>query len=248
ITVGDLEVHLRNQDDARTDRLEDPVVFLHGYLFNTLSWREVQPELSELGRTINFDRPGFGLTERPEPDSWGSDLNPYSPEAQVELTVGLLDELEVDRAVLIAHNSGAATALELALNYPDRVAGMVLISPAVYRVGGPPNWLRPLLSSPQLTRVGPLLMRQLSGDSGGGFVAANWADSDRVDDAAVEAFARNFQVHDWDQALWQVSKASHEVDFLDRLNQIDTPTLVIAGAEDAVVEPEDSRNLAAALA
>src|SRR5690554_4522209 len=211
--VGQLDIHYLRVDDSSADapQLQQPVVLLHGYLFNTQTWRHVQPSLAQTGEVISFDRTGFGLTTRPAAGSWDSELSPYSPEAHARQTLQLLDELEIEQAVLVGHNSGAAVALEVALLAPSRVSGLVLTGPAVYRVGGPPGWLRPILGTPHMSRLGPLLMRQLAGDAGGGFVAANWADTSQIDEAALQAYRQNFLVHDWDRALWEVSKASHEV-------------------------------------
>src|SRR5690606_16790962 len=117
------------------------------------------------GQVISFDRPGFGLTERPQSGDW-TGTSPYSPEGHAQLTLDLMDELGVEQAVLLGHNSGAAVALEVALMAPDRVAGLVLVAPAVFNVGGPPGWLRPILGTPHMSRLGPLLMRQLAGEAG----------------------------------------------------------------------------------
>jgi pimeloyl-ACP methyl ester carboxylesterase len=54
----------------------------------------------------------------------------------------------------------------------------------------------------------------------------------------------NFSAHDWDKALWELSRASHEVPFLDRLGEINVPALVIAGNADQVVPPAESEQLA----
>ena len=243
--VGGVELHYVDADlssDA-APQLEQPVILLHGYLFNTRTWRDVQPSLAQTGRVISFDRPGFGLTERLESGSWTGE-NPYSPDAQATLTLGLMDELGIEQAVLVGHNSGGPVALEVALRAPERVSGLVLVAPAVYRVGGSPAVLRPVLGTPHMSRLGPLLMRQLAGDPGGGFVAANWGDPSRLDDRALEAFALNFRPHHWDRGLWEVSKASHEVGFLDDLLTVQTPALVVSGAADTVVPPADSQLLA----
>ena len=247
--VDGLAVHHIDMDmsAAGSPVLARPLLLLHGYLFNTQSWRNVQPSLAQTGPVISFDRTGFGLSERPPSGSWTGTAGPYSPEGHARQTVALLDELGIDQAVLVGHNSGAATALEVALEAPERVAGLVLVSPAVYNVGGPPGWLRPLLGTPHLSRLGPLLMRQLAGDTGAGFVAANWADPSLIDDAALQAFAQNFQANDWDKALWEISKASHEVDFLDVLGTISVPTLVVNGAADTVVPPDVAQELASDL-
>lgn len=248
VSAGGLDVHYVDSDTSAADgpQLEVPLVLLHGYLFNTMTWRDVQPSLAQTGRVISFDRPGFGLTSRPEAGSW-TGTSPYSPEAQATLTIALMDALGIEKAVLVGHNSGAPVALETALLAPERVSGLVLIAPAVYRVGGSPEWLRPLLGTPHLSRLGPLLMRQLAGEIGGNFVAANWSDPLRMDERALEAHALNFRPHNWDRGLWQVSRASHEVPFLDQLGAIGVPALVVHGAGDSVVEAEQSRQLAAEL-
>lgn len=249
VQAGGLNVHFVDSDLGSVDApsLEQPIILLHGYLFNTESWAGVQPSLAQTGRVISFDRPGFGLTERPAAGTWSGE-SPYSPGAQATLTLSLMDELGIEEAVLVGHNSGGPVALEVALRAPDRVSGLVLAAPAVYRVGGSPAWARPIMNSPHMNRMGPLLMRQLSGDSGGGFIAGNWGDAARIDDRALEAYALNFRPHDWDKGLWEVSKASHEVDFLDQLGQVTAPALVVSGALDAVVPPEDNQLLSNELA
>lgn len=74
------------------------MVLLHGFGSHTETWRLVLTELSALGTVIAFDRPGFGLTERPL--TW-TGASPYSPAAQVDLVIGLLDQVGIQRAILI---------------------------------------------------------------------------------------------------------------------------------------------------
>ena len=76
-------------------------MLLHGFAASVFSWREVTEPLaeslaSEIGTVMALDRPAFGLTERPLPGEWVGE-NLYGAENQVELTVGLLDELGSDR-------------------------------------------------------------------------------------------------------------------------------------------------------
>ena len=68
---------------------------LHGFAASTFSWREVLPSLAQWGRTVAFDRPAFGLTERPLPETWQGNWttqNPYTLDAQVDLTLGVTDQ------------------------------------------------------------------------------------------------------------------------------------------------------------
>jgi pimeloyl-ACP methyl ester carboxylesterase len=237
-----LSVHYHEANAAVAD---PALLLLHGFGFNVHSWREVTPALAHDHHVVAFDRPAFGLTARPL--AGALDWNPYTPEAQVELTIGLMDALGIGQAVLFGHSSGGAVALETALRHPERVAGLVLVAPAVYNVGGTPPALKPLLNTPHMKRMGPLLMRQLSGEPGLNFVRSNWAQPALIPDEAFAAYMLNFAAHDWDKALWELSRASHEVPFLDQLADIRVPTLIIAGSEDPVVPREDSERLAARL-
>jgi len=76
VDVDGLEVHYKVAGQG-----EPTVVLLHGFAASVFSWRKVMEPLSEVGMVVAFDRPAFGLTERPMPGEWGEE-NPYSPEAR----------------------------------------------------------------------------------------------------------------------------------------------------------------------
>lgn len=242
VRAGGLELHYLEAHDPGTEDAT-PVIMLHGYGLNALSFRDTLPIVAQLAPAIAFDRPGFGLTERPAAGSWAAGANPYSPSGQAQATLDLMDALDIESAVLIAHSSGVPAALEVALEHPARVSALVLVGSAVYNVGGGsrPDWL---LNTPHMRRLGPLFMRQLAGQPGTGLMLGNWSDPRLADERAVEAWQLNFRVNDWDKALWEISRASHDVPFLDRLGQITQPALVVSGAADAIVAPAESERLA----
>ena len=89
LDVNGIDVHFKQAGSG------DPaLLLLHGFAASTFSWREVMGSLSTNHTVVAFDRPAFGLTERPLRGEWG-DQNPYSAEAQAALTVGLMDRLEL---------------------------------------------------------------------------------------------------------------------------------------------------------
>lgn len=241
IDVGPLALHARVLGPAG----EEPgVALLHGFGSNLVSFAALQDRLAETRRTVAWDRPAFGLTERTV-EGW--DENPYTTAAQVEHVARALDAAGIERAVLVGNSAGGAIALEAALTMPERIAGLVLISPAVYRGGGAPAWSRWLLRTPQLERIGPLLMRQLGGEPGERLLRSAYADPERLRPEVLEAYRRAARVRDWDRALWELVKASREPRLEGRLGGVDVPTLVVTGAEDVIVPPEQSRRLAEAL-
>ena len=71
-----------------------------------------EPSLRGGRRVIAFDRPPFGLTERPL--QWDSSAwDPYTCEGGAQLAAGLLEALGVRSAVVVGHSMGAVVAMEL---------------------------------------------------------------------------------------------------------------------------------------
>jgi len=119
--------------------VEEPpvVVMLHGYLGSEFCFRSIAPDLARAGvRAIAFDRPPYGLSDRPLPpdgqQQWDPEENPYSSPGGVRLTLGLLDELGINKAVIMGHSLGGAVAAEFALKHPERVQALILVSPAIF--------------------------------------------------------------------------------------------------------------------
>ncbi len=235
VEVNGITVHYKTAGSGRPAFL-----LLHGFAASTFSWREVVGPMSEWGTVVAFDRPGFGLTERPL--RWDGP-SPYSPEAQADLTVGLMDALGIERAVLVGNSAGGTTALLTALTYPERVEALVLVDPAVYVGGGTPGWVRPLLNTPQMRHLGPLLARSIR-DWGRDFGRSAWHDPTKLTPEIWEGYTKPLRAENWDRALWEVTRASHPLGLEKRLGEVRVPVLVITGDDDRVVPTEQSVRLA----
>jgi pimeloyl-ACP methyl ester carboxylesterase len=100
------------------------VVLLHAEVADRRAWRDVAPALHARGAdVVAYDRRGFGGT----PAS-------HEPFRHVDDLLGLLDA----PAWLVGNSMGGAIALDAALLAPERVAGLVLIAPAVSGEPEPP--------------------------------------------------------------------------------------------------------------
>ncbi len=242
VEVKGVTLHTKREGEGKP-----ALVLLHGFGASIYSWQEVMSPLAEDAYVVAFDRPAFGLTERPLPGepAWPG-YNPYSKEAQVDLTVGLMDELGISRAVLVGNSAGGTVAAETALTYPERVRGLVLVDAAIYTGGGSPAWIRPLLNTPQMRRVGPLLARRIQ-SWGRDFGRSAWHDPSKIPSDYWEHYERPLQAEHWDRALWELTRSSRPSAVSDRLSELTMPTLVITGDDDRVVPTEQSVRLAESL-
>lgn len=219
---------------------EPGFVLLHGFGGSTFSWREVLPVLGRWGKTVAFDRPGFGLTERPL--CWRGP-SPYGPEAQVSLTIALMDHVGMEKAVLVAHSAGAAVALGVAVEHPERVAALVFSSPFV-GLGSPfPDWVRALLATPQARRVGPLFLRGIR-DRGPEGLRRAWHDPHRITPEVMAGYEVLLRVQNWDRGLWEVTLAARPLPSLKRLGEVRVPVLVVVGDDDRLIPSGASQRLA----
>lgn len=237
IPVGELTVHYKEMGSG-----EPVFILLHGFGASTFSWREVMAPFAELGRVIAYDRPAFGLTSRPMPGEWKGQ-NPYSPESQAAIVIGLMDALGVDTAWLVGNSAGGTVSVYTALTYPQRISGLILVDAAIYTGGGSPGWVRPLLATPQMRRIGPLLARQIA-TSGNDFIRSAFHDPSLVTPEVLEGYRKPLRAHNWDRALWELTAASRPLGLAERLNELNLPVLVITGDDDRIVPTEQSIRLA----
>ena len=240
VELNSLKVHYK-----MTGQGDTVLVLLHGLGASTWSWREVMSPLAQFGTVIAFDRPAFGLTERPLPGRW-QDENPYSAHAQVQLILGLLDELGAQHAILVGNSAGGTIAMLTALRCPEQVQALILVSPAVYGGGGVPSWSRLLLRLPQVRRLGPLLVRSLIARLERAMPTA-WHDPNKITPEVLAGYKKPLQAENWDRAYWEFLSAGRPVELETQLDRLTMPTLVITGDDDTWVPAEQSVRLAGEL-
>jgi pimeloyl-ACP methyl ester carboxylesterase len=98
-------------------------------------------------RVIAVDRPGYGYTERPRDRIWTAG-------AQAELLRQNLSRLGAERPILVGHSWGATVALAYALEHPDEVSGLVLLSGYYFPTRRLDVWM---FASPAVPLVGDVM-------------------------------------------------------------------------------------------
>jgi pimeloyl-ACP methyl ester carboxylesterase len=238
--LGGVSVHYKLNGDG-----ERNFVLLHGSSTGLVTWQQVVGAFEAWGRVLAFDRPAFGLTSRPPAGMrLTSGVNPYGSEGNVLILSHLMDLHDMGSAILVGNAAGSSLALRVALEHPEQVQALVLVSPVVPGGGNRPGWVQALMRTPQLERLGPLIMRQMAGEPGMQLVRNAWAQPERISDETILAYRQAFRVNDWDRGLWELSKASNEPQLMPFLNTLTVPTLIVVGDADQMVPPEQSERLA----
>jgi pimeloyl-ACP methyl ester carboxylesterase len=235
VGINGLDIHFKKMGQS-----EPVFLLLHGFVSSLYSWHAVIDQLSQHGTVIAFDRPGFGLSEHPI--TWEGQ-NPYSAETQVELVIKLLDHFGVQQAILVGNSAGGTVSLQVALEHPERVSALILVDPAVYNGGGVPRWVQPILGTPQMRHLGPLISRQIL-KRGRDLIKLAWHNPALLPKDMEEYYQKPFQVDNWDRALWEFTLASQASGLKERLDELTLPVLVITGDDDRIVPTKQSIRLA----
>jgi pimeloyl-ACP methyl ester carboxylesterase len=114
-------VSYREVDSAGSERL--PVVLLHGIGSGSASWVQQFETLGTTRRVLAWDAPGYSastpvIAESPVASDYAAVLHEW------------LCALEIERCVLVGHSLGAIIAGAFAATHPQRVTGLLLLSPA----------------------------------------------------------------------------------------------------------------------
>lgn len=234
IEINGITVHYKEMGQGDTT-----FILLHGFGASVFSWHAVMDDFAARGHVIAYDRPAFGLTSRPMPGDWTGE-SPYSMNANVELLSGLMDALGVQKAVLVGNSAGGAVSVAFALKYPERVQGLILVDPALGNDGGRfPSWLLPLMATPQMRHVGPLLVRSIA-DSGDDTIRLAWHDPSLVTDETIAGYRKPLQTKNWDRALYEFTIASRSSDINEQLDELNMSVIVITGDDDRIIPTEYS--------
>ncbi len=98
------------------------VVLLHGASLGSSAevFEDFLEPLAEAGyRAVAYDQPGYGLTDNP---------TDYTNSYRARFVPKVMDALGIERAVLVGHSQAGGFALQIALQHPERVTGVFVVS------------------------------------------------------------------------------------------------------------------------
>jgi pimeloyl-ACP methyl ester carboxylesterase len=218
----------------------DPALLLiHGFGGSTYGYRTVMAPLAARGwHVIAIDLPGFGLSEK----SWGRD---YSHKAQATFALAVLDQMNVDRAVLLGHSMGGNVISWMLALAPERVAGLAYIDAAVAQpksgVSSSPSTTAALLDVPPIRRIARIVIRNaFSPATFGELLSSAFAVKSAVTPDLVAGYAASSQLRDWDLALLGIVRDGAKNALPAPIEDLTAaagspPTLILWGRDDSWV-------------
>jgi len=211
-----------------------PLVLLHGIPSSSYLWRDVIEPLSATFEVLAPDLLGFGDSDK----RMDVDL---SIAAQARYVVAFMETIGVHQAAVAGHDIGGGVAQLMAVDEPQRVARLILIDSIVDN-----NW--PI---PDIARLKEPAWDQImvnidlrSGLRKG--LEAGIVTPERVTDEMVDEWTRPFQDLGGRRAYLRAARALNNRDLTSRakhIDEIETPTLILWGANDAFLEPRWAETL-----
>lgn len=195
-----------------------PILFHHGYTASRVNWEPVTHRLQEHYQVVLMECRGTGESEH---TADGYTLEQYASDA-----IGLLDHLDLGRVTFAGHSMGGGVGYLLGLEYPERLDRLVLMAP---------------IPAAGIGEITPEMRAQRKAERAAG---------DR--DAIITRYQAMRFRHDVETDAWFASRADHVLgvsdghfegsaesmeafNVEDRLGDLTTPTLMIAGGVDSLL-------------
>jgi 2-hydroxymuconate-semialdehyde hydrolase len=205
-----------------------PLVLLHGIPSSAYLWRDVIDPLSATFDVLAPDLLGYGDSDK----RLDADL---SIAAQARYVVAFMESLGIHQAAVVGHDIGGGVAQLMAVDEPQRVARLILIDSVVDS-----NW--PIADIARLKEPAwDQIMVNI--DLRKGFrkgLEAGLVTEGRVSEELVDEWTRPFQDLGGRRAYLRAARALSNRDLTSRskhIEEIETPTLILWGANDKFLEP-----------
>ncbi len=201
------------------------LIFIHAAGSNAHAWHYQYEALGAAHSPIAFDLPGHGR-------SAGVEALPGIQD-YTDFTIAFADALNIDSAVFVGRSMGGAIAMDLAIRYPKRVQGLVLMATAA-KLNVPKERIE------QWRAV-------TMGRAGQPFTNDGYSPKTIAEKREVIQEGWGEQIRTDPRTRWGDMVACSNVDLRNELGKITAPTLILAGADDQITPPADSEVIKAGI-
>lgn len=207
------------------------LVLISGLGYPLWQWHKMVPYLAQYFQVITFDNRGVGQSDKP--------TGPYTAQMLAADTASLLNALGIEKAAIMGHSMGGFIAQAIALDFPEKVSELI---PCSTNFGGP--------NHVPITAEAMAVLSDITSDP-----LTRFTNGLKVSTAPGWADAHPEVVKEW--VDWRVANpiepvpyqaqmaiglalTSEEAAFEHKLPKISVSTLILFGAHDKVVPPENA--------
>jgi pimeloyl-ACP methyl ester carboxylesterase len=195
----------------------DPLVFLHPFSTNGYIWYFQTFSFARTNQCVVLDERGHGRSDKPQQG--------YAIKEMAADVVAVLDELKLNKAILVGNSIGGMIVMQLNLDYPGRVAGNVIVSSGTNVAAGMPAEAMAAFQQNPEAAFGALMEGAIS------------AKTKRERPEILDLMKAQFAVEgNFPRYVFNAAGADpggvFNWDITSRLKEIRKPTIVFAGEED----------------
>lgn len=116
LKVGDINISYISEGSG------DVILFIHGLSGCKEEWEYTIPYFADNYKAIAIDLPGSGHSDKP--------LVEYTIDFYSDSVKGFLDEMEIEKAIIVGNSMGGLVSQSLTLKYPEKVDKLILVDSA----------------------------------------------------------------------------------------------------------------------
>ncbi len=215
---------LRYSDEGEKDA--PAIIFIHGFPFNKTMWNMQMDALKDNFRVIAYDVRGHGNSDEGDEE--------FSIELFASDLIGLMDELDIDKAILCGLSMGGYIALNAFENHPKRFEALVLCDTQC--IEDTPETKEKRMKA--LYSIKENGMEEYANESINNLFAPESYTSKKDEVAAI----REMIVNTSKESVYKTLLAlAHRSSACNKLQHINVPVLVMVGNEDRITPPAASR-------
>tara|TARA_B100000767_G_scaffold226502_1_gene216171 strand:- start:53 stop:1027 length:975 start_codon:yes stop_codon:yes gene_type:complete len=219
IEVNEMQVHYRDEGDGF------PIVLVHGTAASLHTWDAWTHELKKTNRVIRMDLPAFGIT--------GPNKNAdYSLEAYTTFLHSFLEKLQLKKFHIAGNSLGGNIAWNYTADYPENVEKLILVDASGLPTNKQPPAIFKMAKTPLLKTlflyVTPKILIKKN-------IEEVYADDSKITDELVDRYHKMALRVGNRKAFIDRAKTDFGLDSIvniKKLKSIQTPTLLIWGAQD----------------
>lgn len=204
-----------------------PILFIHGFGGDYLSWMLNQAELSDGRKTYAIDLPGHGGSTK--------DVHKGSIGALTGAVTAFMAAMNIDKAHLVGHSMGGAISLDMVRNHPEMVETATLVAPAGLGPDINMHYIDGFIREKRAKKLRPYLEMLV-------------ADPSMISKDMVEEVLKFKRLDGAVDALNTVAHACFEggrqsLDMKERTDRMSVPMQVIWGNADQILPPAHADGL-----